>query len=722
LTTFNPSSPDLAALQQQLLGRFERFRRRVRAHLLLEGVARVLAEVVGLALLSFILDRVFRLGLGSRVVYVVLALGFVAWEAFHHVIHPLQLPLNPVDLATAIDRHRNGSAKGSPFAARVAAVLQLPELLQQDRPPSEPLVRRAVQRSYESLQAEDFNDALDERRRNVAAGSIAALVFLPILLAIVFPFSTKLWAKRWVLGSSDTWPQKTYLTVADLRDGKILVPRGEPHVLRVGTRPSSVEPENVSLTLRVAGGRKTTASMNRFGPGDFRFDLPPLTNDATVELSGGDDEFGPFRVEPVDRPRVDDLVLSSQHPTQSKSEIHHFSGVDAEMSFLPKTRLELTLVSIVPVAEVKLKSQTPRPGLNELRRLSDRSFALAWTQESPVQLTFELVGTVGDLASVPTPLSIALKVDQTPRVSLQYTGVRQRITPQAHVPLNIQSRDDYGLAKIELATRAELPISLSDSKTKPTTAPAPRDKSVSLLAPATQPTTLQLEIQHKHEFDVSKENLSPGSLISFTARATDACYTGAQTGSSRTVTFRVVAPEELFRDIILRQQAERAKFRKTISDSEKLRADLISLSGSDAASALARQHRVTQREVTRIATALGESVVEMRLNALGGPEAWALMESGILKPLKELNDGRMSEQREALDALAKTVDAQKLAEAGNRQDAIVSKMNEILKQMSQWDSFVDVINQLNEIIKLQDNVRNNTEKLKENQTQGVFDK
>src|SRR3712207_7195606 len=36
------------------------------------------------------------------------------------------------------------------------------------------------------------------------------------------------------------------------------------------------------------------------------------------------------------------------------------------------------------------------------------------------------------------------------------------------------------------------------------------------------------------------------------------------------------------------------------------------------------------------------------------------------------------------------------------QEQIVARMNEILKQMSQWDSFVDVINQLNEIIKLQE--------------------
>ena len=48
-------------------------------------------------------------------------------------------------------------------------------------------------------------------------------------------------------------------------------------------------------------------------------------------------------------------------------------------------------------------------------------------------------------------------------------------------------------------------------------------------------------------------------------------------------------------------------------------------------------------------------------------------------------------------------------------------MTEILKQMSQWDSFVDVINQLNEIIKLETKVKQSTEQMKKKQTEGVFD-
>ena len=49
-------------------------------------------------------------------------------------------------------------------------------------------------------------------------------------------------------------------------------------------------------------------------------------------------------------------------------------------------------------------------------------------------------------------------------------------------------------------------------------------------------------------------------------------------------------------------------------------------------------------------------------------------------------------------------------------------MQQILKQMSQWDSFVDVLNQLNEIIRLQSKVRDDTQQMRTKQTEGIFEK
>ncbi len=449
MTTLDTTTPppDVADLRRQLVERFAAFARRVRNHLVLEGAARVLAELVALALLSFVVDRVFRLGLGARLVFLVAAAGVLAWEAWRFVALPLRLPLGPLDLATAIDRRRGGpsdhAASAVPsLAARVASVLQLPDLIggSAGGRTSEPMVRHAVARSYASIADVDFDAHLDRRRRQLAIGAIAAMILLPLLLAAMFPQTAGLWARRWLLGSSQPWPQRTYLSVAGLGDDRrILVPRGEPHVLRVGLAPGSEEPANVTVTTRAGRGRKETAAMTRFGPGDWRYELPPLQAPTDVYLEGGDDEPAPFRVEPVDRPRVGDLSLAAQHPTQASPEVRTLFAHDAEAAFLPKTRMALTIVATTPVSEVRLKGGAAgAAAVGAPRRLDDRRFALSWTHEAPVQLAVELVGTVGGLTSVPTPLSIGLKVDQPPRVTLQYTGVRQRVTPQAQVPLNVK--------------------------------------------------------------------------------------------------------------------------------------------------------------------------------------------------------------------------------------------------------------------------------------------
>lgn len=733
MTTLNAPTTDLASLRRDVEGRLDRFGRRARARLALEGAARVLALAVGLALLSFVLDFTFRLGLTARLLFLAAAVIFLAFEAWRHVVTPLQLNLDPVDLATALDRRTTGVAA---LAPRVASILQLPELLNDPAPPSAAMVERAVIRSHESLRALEFDQRLDPRRLYFTAAVIALAFVVPVALVAAGPSLAGLWATRWFLGSQQPWPQSTYLQVAGLEDGRLLVPRGEAAVLRAGVRPGSIDPPTINLTTRQGKGKKSTAPMSHFGAGDWRYDLAPLQSPTTVWLAGGDDELGPFTIEPIDRPRVVGLELRSRHPTQPGPETRSFSGQEADLAFLPKTELELTFTANVPVAEVVLRSSQPVPSPSALRRLSDRQFAVGWTHEGPVQLQIELVGAQGRLASLPLPVAIGLKTDAAPRVSLTYSGVRQRVTPTARIPLNVQAKDDYGLARVELTTRAEaLDASsgqasthdgvitlLGESATQPATTRASATTTTAEAVDPAHPGELPREVQRPHTLNVASENLKPGALLSVAGRATDACYTGAQTGQSRAVTFRVVAPEELFREILLRQQAERAKFRKLIDEARKLRDALSTANAPESVNPLAKQHRQHQREAARVATSLAESLAEMRNNNLGGEEAYTLMENAIISPLRKLADGPMAQQRDALDALARAENPQQLSDAGTRQEQILAAMKDILKQMSQWDSFVDVINQLNEIIKLQEGVKSGTEKLRSTQEESVFEK
>jgi hypothetical protein len=445
--------------------------------------------------------------------------------------------------------------------------------------------------------------------------------------------------------------------------------------------------------------------MSKFAGNDFRYDLPAVQIPVTFEAEGGDDDIGPFTIEPVDRPRIVSLSLVSQHPTEKEPQQHNFGGQDADLAFLPKTRLHLEFEANVPIDQAKVGGAPA-----EVKQIADKKFAIEWTHEKPVAMQIEIISSQAKLTSLPTPVTIGLKIDQPPRVSLSFSGVRQRITPMAKIPLTILARDDYGVAQIDLGSKAEFVD--ANKKQQMLTS------SKTLMGPV-NPATEQ-EIQQKETFDVTGLKVLPNTILSLTAAATDQRYEAPQTGVSRAATFRIVAPEELFREILLKQQGERAKFRKQIDESTKLKDALATLTTPATAAQLARQHRTIQREVQRIATSLADSILEMRLNGLGTEEAYNLMDKNVLAPLKQTDTELMIPQRDALDALGSQ--SIKLEDVAAREDQIVSRMQQILKQMSQWDSFIDVLNQLNEIIRLQEGVKVGTDSLKQKQTEDIFNK
>ena len=710
------TSSDLGHLRDGMVARLMLFRARVRKQLVLEGIARWLGEAVAVVLISFILDRLLRLSIPTRLTFLIMGAVFLLVEAWRLIVTPIRMEMSLIGVAGAIDRVGSNKIQGT-LAARVASVLELPELLKTGSAPSAAMVRTAVIRCHDALNGVRLEDHLNDKRRQIFLFSIMLLVLMPTLLGGMNPRPTGLWFRRYFLASNDPWPQKTYLLIQGVEGGRMVVPKAEPFVLRVGVKEGSVSPETITLRYREGKGARMTVAMTRFGPGDFRYDFPPIGTDSEVELDGNDD-VQTFEIAPIERPKILELLLVAKHPSEAKSTSYNFAAQDSDLSFLAKTQLELRFTANVPISNAKLKSSVPIPAVGDLKQIDERTFALAWTHETPVQLQIELVGKGANLLSLPTPIAVGLKIDLPPRVGLTYSGVRQRITPSARIPLVIQARDDYGVARVDLISKSDIPVADSVATTGPATRPLSEIVTKTLAGPFHPPT--DLELQQPYVLEVPSLKLAAGSILSLSAAVTDECYLGAQTSTSRVVTFRIVPPEELFREILLRQQGDRAKFRKQIEDAQKLRDALITVTTPEAAAVLARQHRQIQREVARIGISLSESITEMKNNSLGGPEAWDLMEKNVLQPLKKLNDDAMTQQKDALDSL-KGDDTSKITQAITRQEQIIAKMQEILKQMSQWDSFVDVLNQLNEIIKLETNVRLSTEQMKKKQTEGVFD-
>jgi len=232
---------------------------------------------------------------------------------------------------------------------------------------------------------------------------------------------------------------------------------------------------------------------------------------------------------------------------------------------------------------------------------------------------------------------------------------------------------------------------------------------------------VELSVEQQQSVEIGQLAVVPGQSVSVSAVAEDDCYTGRQTATSRKITFKVVKDEELFREILLRQQQLRARLQKSYEQMLDLREKMkIADAAADGANLL-RAYLLTRREVAAVSREIDGSLTEMRLNRLGGEESWRLIETTVTKPLASLQQQELERQKQALETLVSS-EPESMDSLIERQQAITDALKKVLDSMSQWDSFIDIINQVNSIIKIQEAARRMTEDLKSKQVESIFDK
>jgi hypothetical protein len=476
--------------------------------------------------------------------------------------------------------------------------------------------------------------------------------------------------------------------------------------LQASAKDGSVVPELIRMRIERQGQKAQSAAMTRFADNDFRYELPAVQTSLSARLRGGDDRFGPFEIRPVERPHLIGIEVISQHPRDEEPTVQSFAGRADELRFLPETKLTVKLTASADIRSAELR----RIGGKAMELSNDgRTFSTSWTLQEAVDMEFKMIGKLGDMASRPIPLSVGILVDRAPQLSIRYSGVRQRVTPAATIPLSVMARDDFGLAQIAVARNIE--------RLKPRDGEKPF-APIMLFGPERPTSTTDL--RPTKDIEVAALSLESGDILLLQATAEDDRYQGAQSGMSRQLAFSIVSEEELFREILMRQQAKRAEFRKARDEAVALN-DMLAAATDAVPADVVRRHRVLQRQVRRVHQTVADMVLEMRLNKVGTPETHDLIERQVIEPMDRLVNVRLREQGEALDKVHSTFTPDALIDAADRQQQVVQVMKEILSSMSQWESFVDVLNQLNEVIRLQKGTLRDTDKLIKKTTDSLFD-
>lgn len=723
-----PRSDEFEALQQTISGKLERVGVALRRHTLLEATVRILAALLGLASLSLLFDWWLGLSLVARMLYLLVCVAVMGYLIYRYVYLPLRVSLSPIEIANLIDRSQKVIPQQA-LAPRVASVLQLPGHLTQSEQ-SQPMIEQAVQSNYQSLSQYSFHEVIDSRHTRNCLLILLAVILIPVGFGIAAPEAGRLWSQRWFAGSNAPWPRNTRLTVVGLKDGQWIIPRGESAALQVVVEDQEEPTESVWLYMTGEEGNSETITMNRFQEGDFRYEVPPLQLPVQAYAWGGDGESEPFEIVPIDRPRITDLKLQATHPRLSEPFVSHFSASDGNVRLLPQSEVLLELTTNVKVREIDVDSEDVSL---QWKSTDGKHFQAAWTHEKPVNFRLTLHSAEHEIHSHPRPVSIGVQPDRGPRLSFRYSGVRQRITADATIPFSIIARDDFGIRWVGMDSN--LPLAETEMKKSQNVTEAALDqvfgnpeaekkkqavtkKDYPVYGPADP--AVENVIEDEKRVSISELKLSPGAVITFQSHAEDNCYTGVQKTSSRQLVFRVVKPEELFREILLRQQQLRSRLRKARDQAEQLRDHLKLAQSLDQAADWMRQHQLVRRETGQVSHALNASVEEMKLNQLGGEETYQLISQTVLKPLEDLHDREMELQRQSLETL-RGDSPDPMEQIHTRQDEILKSMDQILNNMAQWDSFIDVVNQLNAVIKLEQLVKEKTEELKKKQVNSIFD-
>lgn len=431
-------------------------------------------------------------------------------------------------------------------------------------------------------------------------------------------------------------------------------------------------------------------------------------------------------------------------------EVEYETSAQVESVHTCPTTYELTWTHTEPTA-IRISTQSPDTGLESF----PRTVPIGLLPDRPPSVTLRHSGVRLRLTPIATiPLSVTARDDfGVAKVTVQADVVRMKVTALDDLEKNDREVDEAEAKPADSNSKEdeETPEASTDTETKEgatesaepsdderesstseeskaddsNTKPLPQGTGPIVLfggetidsATASDAASVEPRVDREHRLDLTPLQLRPGDVVNITATATDDAYGGAQERKSRTITFRVVKDVDLFREIKLRLQQLRSRLRKATDTADEFRLTIAKAELPKDASSLGREYQVSRREIGTISQQIEQTSTELQLNQLGGENSQEIIEQlrrGVVDPLARLQAGAMDRQRVTLGELSKTTGQQSEEnrnEAVIRHEEIVASLNEVLKNMNQWDSFIDVVNQLNTTIRKQQDVDDGIHKL-----------
>ncbi|MCX7805904.1 MAG: DUF4175 domain-containing protein [Planctomycetota bacterium] len=573
------------------------------------------------------------------------------------------------------------------------------------------MMEETVRQAAGAVSGRHLTDMLDPgrfRRHLLAGGASLGLI---LAFSAAFPSVAGIWFLRNVLLSTADWPRRCRLQVMGVEGNALKVPRGDDLSVVVRADPSGEMPEHVFVRYRSASSWSWgEMQMTRAGEGEYVAEFKGVMEPFRFYACGGDGITPECPVEVVERPALKCLRLTAFPPAYTGRPPMEMAMGESVFHIPAGSGLR-----IAGSASKPLRSAALRLGGKDLTAMSLSGVMDVSAEIAPDDLasgTCEIALKDEDgLEAKPRP-RFALKIvpDRAPAVRVAMNGIGDMVTPEASIPLEIEIRDDYGVASCHVVYFA--PSAESPPRTLAAVEKFPPGKT---------------EVgRFEYRLDVEPLKLQPGAHLAFRIEARDNdSLRGPNVGMSNSFSLKVVSPDELLSEMIRREQEQRQEFERLIADQKACRDSVAAVAerpvsggspppgASQDMLAGERRQRQLARRADAVAGQFARILAEMENNKLATDLIRRRLKSGIIGPLRELAAGPMTGAADRLDAARRSAADPKtgpaaLKSAVELQDRSLERMREILKQMLKWEGYHEAVNMLRDVMKLQEDVRKET--------------
>jgi len=443
-----------------LTSRLARLRRSIRFLFALDGGGRLVLAAAAFVAATFAVDWTFHLPAGARLALLAAGLGLLLWILVRRILRPLAVPLTDDDLGILVERRFPG------LNDRLISALQLardpgagPGRVPGGEFNSPELVQALVEEAAGAVEGVDWGRILVRRRVGwVAAGAALAAASLAAA-GLASPLYASIYFHR-ILGGDRRWPRRTHLKVLDFVDGRRVIARGDD--LTIAVEYDGLEPSRVLLRYEFRSGERGTERMGPLPGRRFQYTFPRVPGPFEFTVAGGDDVTEPHVVETLDPPALEAMAVFYEYPAylhrpNTPPDRPESSG-NVTAPFHTRVRFEALSTEDLRSATLVLGSRgrEKTSGLEVGPATDGRPRRLTGTfevSESFAEYSLRLLARNGLVNRDPIRFAVRGLEDRLPEITVLEPPGDELVSGLCERPLEIETRDDHGIARIALEYR-----------------------------------------------------------------------------------------------------------------------------------------------------------------------------------------------------------------------------------------------------------------------------